>query len=194
MIVPISQAELLEKIACETARMSYPGSMSRGKKPVVAKGAKAELEKYFISKFPMREVWLSASKVAKSYDSWHDARTKEVAAAIQNHVSAHNNSESVAAKFLNTFMHQLMKYEACRPLLPVLHLPLDARVFSALLRLKSPTLNQVRQKLTYSPYALPYVEHKEIQNALASFMQELNRRQNAEFTVQSRIELNWLWL
>lgn len=194
MIVPISLDELLKKIACETARMSYPGSMSRGKKPVVAKGTKAELEKYFTSTFPMQEVWSSASTVAMSYDSWHAARTEEVAKVIQNHVSAHNNSKGVAAKFLNTFMHQLMKYEACRPLFPVLHLPLDRRVFEALLRLSSPTLNQVQEKLSCSPYALPYDEHMNIQKALTSFIEELNERQNLEFTLKSRIDLNWLWL
>lgn len=194
MTIPTSHTELLERIACETARMSYPGSMSRGKKPVVAKGTKAELEKYFISKFPMQEVWSSATTVAANYDAWHESKTEEIASAIQSRVSTHNNSQSVAAKFLNTFMHQLMKYEPCRPLLPVLHLPLDARVFSALSRLKPPALKLVHSKLTSSPYALPYVDHKAIQLALSSFMQELNTRPKAEFTVNSRIELNWLWL
>lgn len=194
MTIPTSHAELLERIACETARMSYPGSMSRGKRPVVAKGTKAELEKYFVSKFPMQEVWSSTATVVDTYDTWHESRTAEIALAIQGHVSTHNNSQSVAAKFLNTFMHQLMKYEPCRPLLPVLHLPLDARVFSALRRLKSPALNSVLSKLTSSPYSLPYTDHKAIQLALLSFMQELNARPKAAFSVGSRIELNWLWL
>lgn len=174
--------------------MSYPGSMSRGKKPVVAKGTKAELEKYFALSFPIHQVWSSAASLASTYEIWHQDRTNEIATAIQNYVSSHNTPEGVAAKFLNTFMHQLMKYEPCRPLLPALHLPLDARVFAVLSRLKSPALKTVRAQFFASPYSLPYSEHQKIQKALLVFIEELNLRPDAEFTVNSRIELNWLWL
>lgn len=193
MPIPITRNELLKHIARETARMSYPGSMSRGKKPVVAKGTKAELERYFTSDFPINQVWSSASELASTYEHWHKDRTNEIAAAIQAHVSSHNTPEGVAAKFLNTFMHQLMKYEPCRSLQPALHLPLDARVFSVLSRLESPALKAVHALFSLSPYSLSYSDHQTIQQALLAFMGELNLRPDAEFTVQSRIELNWLW-
>lgn len=194
MLIPVTRDELLEHIARETARMSYPGSMSRGKKPVVTKGTKAELEKYFALDFPMQQVWSSASELANVYERWHEDRTNEIAAAIQAHVSSHNKPEGVAAKFLNTFMYQLMKHEPCRPLLPALHLPLDVRVFSVLSRLKSPALKAVRTQFFSSPYSLSYSDHQAIQQALLVFMNELNSRHEAEFTVKSRIELNWLWI
>ena len=193
MSIPATCAELFELIARETARMSYPGSMSRGKKPVVAKGTKAELESYFAREFPLQNVWSSAPALASAYENWHEDRTNEIAIAIQDHVSSPNRV-GVAAKFLDTFMHQLMKYEPCRPLLPALHLPLDARVFSVLSRLRSPALNTVRTHFLSSPYSLPYSEHQVIQKALFAFMDELNLRPEAEFTVMFRIELNWLWI
>ena len=194
MTIPTKRAELLKLIAQETARMSYPGSMSRGIKPVVTKGTKAELEKYFATDFPMSQVRSSAPALAKIYDTWHKDRTNEIAAAIRGHVSSHNKPAAVAAKFLNTFMHQLMKYELCRPLLPALHLPLDARVFSAMSRIESAALDSVRAYFDSSPYTLDYAKHSAIQKALLEFMKELNLRPQAEFKVNYRIELNWLWI
>ena len=159
-------AELLEHVARETARMSYPGSMSRGNKPVVRKGTKATLEKYFSKTFPLRGVWVSAPQVAGAYEKWHQSRATEIAKEIEAHVSSHNNPMAVAAKFLNTFMYQLMKYEPCRALWPALHLPLDSRVFAALARLQSPSLSGVQPLFSQSPYSLPYVAHLDIQRAV----------------------------
>jgi hypothetical protein len=194
--VPSKLAELLEHVGRETARMSYPGSMSRGKKPVVHKGTKAKLEEYFAKtkSFPLRQVWLSASRLTATYENWHRARTAEIANALGQKVSKHNNRKAVAAKFLNTFMHQLMKYEPCRPLWPALHLPLDGRVFAALTQLKSPSLSAVQPLLSRSAYSLSYTEYLEVQRALWNLMRELNARRRAEFKLRSRIELNCLWI
>ena len=101
---------------------------------------------------------------------------------------------SVAAKFLNTYMHQLTKYREAYPLVPVLHLPLDARVMDSLRRLRFSALDAVRDVLGCSPYALPYKTHLKVQRALTKLIVELNARRGAEFQMQSRIELNWLWL
>jgi hypothetical protein len=40
MVLPLTQQDFMAVIARETARMSYPGSMSRGAKPVVRAGTK----------------------------------------------------------------------------------------------------------------------------------------------------------
>ena len=194
MNVPSALSEMLGNVARETARMSYPGSMSRGKKPVVHKGTKAELEEYFAERFPLRQVWLSASRLTATYESWHRARTEEIANALRQKVSKHNNGKAVVAKFLNTFMYQLMKYEPCRSLWPVLHLPLDGRVFAALRQLKSSSLSAVQPLLFRSAYSLSYTEYLEIQRALWNLMHELNARPRAEFKLRSRIELNCLWI
>jgi hypothetical protein len=189
-----TKTELFDKIARETARMSYPGSMSRGTKPVVAKGTKKTLEEYFAIDFPLPQVWHQSSEIAIQFDQWHTTRVDEIARAIQALVSTHNEPRSVAAKFLNTFMHQLMKYEPCRPLLPVLHLPLDARVFATLSKLHVKSLAPVQDLLSRSPYSLPYEDHIQVQRALLAFVNELNARPETEFKIHSRIELNWLWV
>lgn len=189
-----TQAEHFEKIARETARMSYPGSMSRGTKPVVAKGTKKALEEYFAVDFPLPQVWCQSSDIAIQFDQWHTTRVDEIARTIQLWISTHNEPRSVAAKFLNTFMHQLMKYEPCRPLLPVLHLPLDARVFATLSKLHAQSLAPIQNLLSCSPYSLPYEDHIQVQRALLAFVNELNARPETEFIIRARIELNWLWV
>lgn len=193
MKLPTTESDLLVRIATETARMSYPGSMSRGTKPVVRKGTKRAVEVYFIEQFPLAEVWSSATSIKGAYEAWHRKRVSEIASAIESHVPKYNQPESVGAKFLNTFMHQLMKYERCRALWTCLHLPLDRRVFVALQDVESPALDGVRALLDGSPYAMPYEGHLRLQGALLGFIDELNRRPDAEFRVSSRIELNWLW-
>lgn len=193
MQIPLTKSDLFRAISMETARLSYPGSMSRGKSPVVKQGTKIIVENYFAEIFPMGEVWSSADDIASRYDDWHRERVEEFAREIKHQVP-HGNRKSVAAKFLNTFMHQLMKYEPARPLFDSLHLPLDARVFAAFRRERSPALASIRDHLSKSPYALEYEAHEQIQDALTSFIDELNRRPGAEFAIRSRIELNWLWL
>ena len=168
--------------------------MSRGKKPVVSEGTKVALEAYFRDAFPMKPVWNSAQAIATKYDIWHANRVSEIAAHIAEKVSTYNVAASVAAKFLNTFMHQLMKYENARPLFTCLYLPLDARVFAKLRRIHSPSLTPLRDTFSRSPYSLPYEQHSAIQGALWRFIAELNARPGARFQLTSRIELNWLWL
>ncbi len=194
MDIPHTLTELFERVARETARMSYPGSMSRGNAPLVLKGTKAALEDYFAVKFPLRDVWLSSPQVASHYEAWHQSQTEEIAKALETTISKRINATAVAAKFLNTFMHQLMKYEPCRALWPKLHLPLDARIFAALARLRSPSLLAVQALFAESPYLLPYMAHLDIQHALWRLVHELNVRPGVEFKIGSRIELNWLWI
>lgn len=194
MALSLTLDDLLQRIAVETARMSYPGSMSRGMKPVVSQGTKLSLEDYFREVFPIQEVWSSAASIGHQYDTWHRDRVDEIGSHIDSLVSPHNIPASVAAKFLNTFMHQLMKYEQARPLFPYLHLPLDARVFTKLSRIKSQSLESFRELLRRSPYSIPYAHHEEIQIGLLRFIEELNARPRVGFRVVSRIELNFLWL
>jgi hypothetical protein len=142
----------------------------------------------------MVEVWTSAGSLVKNYDGWHQARVEEMAQALLKKVNRPNNAASVGAKFLNTFMHQLMKYEWARPLWPALHLPLDARVFKSLRIQSFPALASVRPLLRRSPYILSYAQHLEVQEALSVLARELNMRIEAEFRIRSRIELNLLWI
>lgn len=193
-MITFTQSDFLQYVVIESARMSYPGSMSRGTKPVVTKGTKASLESYFRDTFPIRSVWSAAERIATHYEEWHATRVREIASHIAQNVSPHNDPESVAAKFLNTFMHQLMKYEFSRPLFSHLHLPLDRRVFKKLLDIQAPALTQFQGEFRKSPYSLPYGTHVAIQQCLWNLIEVLNDRRGAEITFTSRIQLNSLWL
>jgi hypothetical protein len=192
---PLTDTILLEKITRETARMSFPGSMSRGKKQIVRKGAKKALEEFFVTSFPMRALSSQAQEISQQYDQWHGRRAREIGGVLKLYFgNPDNNPVVVGAKFLDTFMHQLMKYERCRPLWSQLHLALDQRIFDALRRLKSNALYPAREFLNKSPYAISYKNYVQIQNCLWELVHELNDRLTPEFKMKSRVELNWLWV
>ena len=169
--------------------------MSRGKSPIVKADTKKRLEKYYVSQFPIMEVWRSADSIRNRYDSWHRERASEIANAIKSQINHPNKAVAVSAKFLDTFMYQLMKHEWARPLWPALHLPLDARVFKALREMKEPTLKPAIHLLNGSPYILTYEQHQKIQETLLALLQTLAKdRTTDKVSLTSRIELNLLWL
>ena len=174
--------------------MSYPASMSRGIKPIVAQHTKKEVEAYFVTNFPINDIWDSKSRALRDFDAWHAEQVHALAAKIKSKVLYGNQPSAVAAKFINTFLHQLTKYETARPLVPLLHVPLDSRVFAKLRTLKSPALISFKAELKGSPYKLEYIRHQEIQQALLLVLSELNKRKGAIYKFSTRIELNWLWL
>ena len=166
----------------------------RGASAIVCKGTKHALEEYFVTKFPLASIWQGGELGLDNFDLWHKKRTLEIARAIDGFVQSGNRPQAVSAKFLNTFMHQLMKYEACRPLLRSLHLPLDSRVFHKLRSLHCQSLAGVKGLLSDRPYVLTYLKYMKVQAALLALMEELNSRPETEFKFYSRIELNWLWI
>lgn len=190
---PITLHEYLRAIACETARMSFPGRMGG----IVASGAKRAVEMYFIEKFPINDIWNSSSNVARNYNSWHRLRVQEMSIILNSGgyvKDRNNNAEAISAKFLNTFMHQLMKYESCRQLWGELHLPLDRRVFASLLSLRSEVLRAIKNIIIKPPYSITYDEYFAIQDSLSKLVAELNSRPDVQYKLTSRIELNLLWL
>ena len=198
MIIPRDKSGLLAAFARETARMSYPGRMSGGKRPVVRGGTKQKIEKYFTSQFPMEQIWDDAAAVASIYDQWHEERTGEIARVVSRcKGDPSNNSKAIAAKFLNTFMHQLMKFQKCRPLFKFLHLPLDRRVFNALRsqKLSFSGKRDILPIVRKAPYTISYSEYLQVQNALWSVVKAINRQSNQTIDLTSRIELNsWMWV
>ena len=199
--IPRSKEELLTAFARETARMSYPGSMSRGKRQVVKKGTKEAIECYFTSKFLMKDVWErdDVATVKSEYDQWHGERTYEIAKKVECYKGAkENKSEAIAAKFLDTFMYHLMKFEKCRPLFKHQHLPLDRRVFYALRsrNLSFPGKEEIQAIIRKGPYTTEYPEYKKVQKALYSLVKTINERLQLDPTdaLISRVELNcFLW-
>ena len=191
-----SREQLLKAVAQETARMSYPGRMGG----VVMSGTKKVVEDYFVADFPIQDIWNKAGLISRTFDRWHEKRVHELGRRIRQGGLIKKKTdlgEAVAAKFLNTYMHQLMKYEQCRLLWDELHLPLDKRILVALSRLqrgmKSSALKRVSLILRKSPYSLTYDEYIQVQRALSDFITELNGRPRCQIRLRSRIELNLLW-
>ena len=76
-------------------------------------------------------------KQIANYDGWHITRVNCLSQVIEDgNYRQDNNDTSLAlsAKLVNTFMHQLMKYDRFRYLYRGLHLPLDRTVFQRLCR------------------------------------------------------------
>lgn len=196
MHFPVTVGEIQLEIARETARMSYPASMSRGKNPPLVsngeKKPKVSIEKYFIGRFPLADIFNGS---IGDYDEWHRAQAIALGNLLKRHqhIGKERDSRGVAVKFINTYMHQLMKYEHARYLWSKLHLPLDQKIFNQLKKIDLNSLATVRDLLRQSPYKLNYASHLKIQAALTSLAKELNMRKEAEYQIGSRIELNWLW-
>ena len=106
-----------------------------------------------------------------------------------------NSAHAVAAKFLDTFMHQLMKWEQFRYLWRALYLPLDRRVCARLRALPDlAAARRIDEALgDRSPYALSYTQYCGVQDLIWQLVEDLNARGGAELRLTSRIELNVLW-
>ena len=198
-VVTLSNQDIIKAIARETAKMSYPGSMSRGIKQVLKKNGKKAVEDFFVDEFDLFSIWKDPKKIAYNYDAYHEKWARDLAVFLKNHRppvlgrNHANNPATVSTKFINTFMHQLMKYEQFRSLWKHLHLPLDSQVFKAFRKYEGisgaikPILKIIKNK---SAYAISYREYQNIQTKLQNFIAELNQKSQIQFN--SRIELNLL--
>lgn len=197
MLARLTIGQYLNAIAKETARMSYPSRMGG----VVKKGTKKKVEAFFETRFPIESLWKRTASVAREYEAWHGDRVFEIAQCLRGQTKrSSDNPRAVAAKFLNTYMHQLMKYGAFRSLFPHLHLPLDRVVLGRLWKLAKvrPALKPIRKTLRKykdAPYAIRYPAYIRIQKALLNLLQEINRASKLprNLRLTSRLHLNILW-
>jgi hypothetical protein len=191
---PNKLSDYLKCLARETAKMSFPGRMSG----VVRAGTKNRVENYFSDRFPMEDTWHNSRQIAQRFDKWHQDRVRELAKCIKTFKKKETDCvEAIAAKFLNTFLYQLMKHGPCQPLRSRLHLPIDRRVLGELNKLKhlpsGHALKKLDRDLVNRPYALTYLKYFEIQDILLELIKDLNRCPDCEKKLESRIELNLLW-
>jgi hypothetical protein len=174
----------LKEIARETAKMSWPGEMNN----IVVAGTKAELEKYFTGpEFPIEELWDGTSIAYIDYEKWHKGQTQN----ISKHVVVKTDKKpyvpvAVSAKFLNTFMHQLMKYEKFRGFYELLHLPLDSRV------IKHKDIKKKCEELKITnAYTIDYDTYKNVQEGLKKLLEDYTEQlESAGIKLRSRIDLN----
>ncbi|MFH1371227.1 MAG: hypothetical protein ABII09_08090 [Planctomycetota bacterium] len=181
----LSKREYLEAIAKETAKMSYPGHMN----PIVEEGTKVKLEEYFVSNFPIEELWDGKSIAYTDYEKWHEKQTKMISENVVRDMLKEKeepyHKDAVSAKFLNTFMHQLMKREKFRGLYKHLHLTLDNGV------LKKECVRQRLESNITNAYKMNYETYKSIQEGLRDVLKDYNKKlEGTGIKLRSRIDLN----
>ncbi len=206
----LTKEEYLKAIARETAKMSYPGAMSMQPegKQIVIRDTKKELEKYFEEKLLIKELWDKKFRAQRAYDDWHRCQTKNISKKVVKKRCGNkkNNSDAISAKLLNTFMHQLIKYEKFRYLYKYLHLPLDRGAFKELskklgqideLEVSKKQKNELKRlnklvgKYCNCPYSIGPKDYIEIQKGLLKLVKIWNQCLS-EFKIKARIDLNCL--
>lgn len=197
---------MLEQIVEETARMSYSNQMHGGNNQIVTAGTKNALKEYFTERFPIKELWRQNRISQERYDRWHRKQIEQISNEVTSEYMGNrqNNSDAISAKFLNTFMHQLIKYEQFRYLYEKLHLPLDKKVLQALsgeninvneAAVEIPRdLREIARDNKDDAYAITYDNYLSIQNDLLNLKDEFNQVCPSDFKLNARIELNaFLW-
>ena len=137
-----------------------------------------------------------------AFDEWHKIQSHHLAQHLEtkNLIKFMNNDhykpEAIACKLLNTFLHQLMKYNECKHTWCYLHLVIDNKAFDNLKRLKNTykSINAISSTLSKNPYELTYNEYMAFQNHMLTFMNEKKEKCDMDVSLDSRIKLNQiLW-
>lgn len=195
----ITKAILLQHIAMETANMASPGHflghVLKGEDKQKKKTKKKLIDFFSVSeKFPIGNLWHGKVR-PDCYKGWHKEQIENLSCVIRGHIiSLHNHQKrtafAVAAKLLDTFMHQLMKYDRFRYLYKVLYLPLDRRALGKISQqhiLGVPVCQQLldrAQEYQDNPYSMPSRCYYKIQKELINL--------SSDCGLKARIELNCL--
>jgi len=189
----MNELEFLQHIVSETARMSYPGRFSG---PLLRGGAKQAIFIHFQNTFPQRLLMQ-----IENYDAWHINEVNQLSQLIEEENYRQDNNDSsfvLSAKLVNTFMHQLMKYDRFRYLYKDLHLPLDRTVFQRLCRAENDHnelhhLREIVRPFAMYPYRFGAETYKQIQEQLWGLVHYFNANVLSEnCQIYSRIDLNCL--
>ena len=190
----IGELEFLRHIVRETARMSYPGRFG-GK---LRGGAKKAIQSHFEKVYPDE---LQAQ--IENYDAWHKDLVDQLSQVIEegNYRQDENDTSfALSVKLVNTFMHQLMKYDRFRYFYKKIHLPLDKSVFVSIYRIipkhdrtELHSLRELVRPHRKRSYEFGENEYKEIQEKLwimIKYFNEVVLPKNCQ--ICSRIDLNCL--
>jgi len=188
----MNELQFLQHVVSETARMSYPGRFG-GKLRARAKSA---IQGHFEERYP---VMLRAQ--INNYDRWHRNRVVCISRVIEEGNYKQDNNDTyfaLSAKLLNTFMHQLIKYDRFRYLYKSLHLPLDRTVFHCLCKVENDHnelrhLRELIEPLAMYAYRFDAETYTQIQEELWQVVNHFNTNvlpKNCQ--IYSRIDLNCL--
>jgi hypothetical protein len=191
----IDERELLKRIAAETARMATPGSFYG--RVLAEKGTRDQVEDYFVQRFPLSDLYNRAVTGAE-YPQLHQEAIKSLSTLVEGRIKqlpGHNRRLAfpISAKLVDTFMHQLMKYEQFRYLYRALFLPLDRRVLTSISKrsidgIKIPDeLSDLGKRYRNDAYSIPKNYYNRIQEGLLTLLPHFEQ-------LEARIELNCvLW-
>lgn len=181
-MLPNNKEELKKAKFLETARAAYPGGMSMYGNGIVEAGNKKVVSLFFISNsfsIPRFE----------NFQQDHAEICKLLSKVILlNPKRKKLKEETVAAKFLDTFLYQLMKFEEYRNLWPKLHLIIDDRILKKLKQLKDEDLLQFLKSFPKSAYEADYSQYLGLQEKIQQFLEYTN----SDF-FRNKIDLNFLW-
>jgi len=180
----------------ETAKMAWPGHME----PILKKGTKSDVEIFFAAKVNLACL-LKKNIKQTGLDDWHSATVNCLADRLTKHINPRRESppysaQAVAAKLVNVFLHQLIKYKPFAHLYPYLHLPLDSQVWPEIKKaITSERRCQLKTILEKNPYTLSYDdEYIKIQKILWEVLDSLFTNDVLLQYGRSRILLNsTLW-
>lgn len=200
-VIPLTELE--DSITRESAKMSWPGHMH----PMLQAGAKNKVEKFWLNNVDLRE--LQGISTQNGYDRWHEKTTCSLAewmetnrvlrrrtrVAVRNDPDGREYSASaIAAKLIDTFVHQLSKHPPFHGLYLYLHLPYDEVVRGRLCGIARrmamlEDLAELSEIPARNAYTLGYHEYSRIQQ----FVWKLaRRRQYAQFRKAYGDAVIWL--
>lgn len=189
--------EWIELVGRETAKISWPGRMSGGRRPLLKAKAKVCVETFFAGDFRLGDLLANKLRSQQCFDRGHWDRVERLAGRLAEfNATRENQPSAISAKLVNTFFHQLMKYEDFRYLWRFLHLPLDGQIFSELVKKKWDFKNKasISEIIRKPPYTINEEEYHSVQTSLWSLVKWINDTCLWNRQLTSRIELNLLWI
>lgn len=195
-------SHILIAIIEETVRMGTPGQYYG---PVVSGGGmKQDVIHCFKNEFPI-DTLLNKRFTEDQYKRMHKDMVEKLYRVINNNIrqlEGHNRKAfPICAKLVDTFMHQLIKYEQFRHLYKNLFLPLDGQVFkkfshgSILDRAVEFPQEIIGIAKRMGAYEISSSQYYKIQNHLLVVLTDFNTKMPKRFKLKARIQLNAvLWL
>lgn len=181
-MIPTTKTKLNYCIYLETARASYPGGMSMYGKGIVLAGTKQRVSDFFTSK----NFYVPNNQ---TFEGDHKKICLRLSKKIHLNPNRENlNNVIVAAKFVDTFLYQLMKFEEYRSLWSDLNLIIDQRIMPRLKGIADVNLLKILKNYPKNPYEATYDQYLQLQKELKQFITRLDSK-----FIRDRIQLNFLW-
>lgn len=168
----------------EAAKAGYPGGMSMFGKGIVESGTKEIVIDFFSSdkfKVPSKN----------NFTQMHSLICDELSKKIESKLNKKRKKlqkKTIAAKFLDAFLYQLLKFEEYQYLRPKLNLIIDTTILPKIRKYNFKKLQQALENYPTSAYEATYEQYQKLQVSISSFINDINNR-----FIKNKIDLNYLW-